>query len=162
MSSSKTVVICYGKGGHKEQANRVVSKLNKLEEFNNQGKITLISISDDSIEPEWSEHHEVMAELRDKHTGKLNNPIKYLSILRSLKKNYRPDVIINTGPGLSIVCSLYFKFFCSTKVVHIETWSRFQTKSFTGRFMYIISDKFYVQNQELLSKYPNSKYSGRL
>lgn len=162
MSFSRVVAICYGKGGHKEQAYRVVSKLNKSIGSNSIEGITLISISDDELEPDWSEQHTVMAELRDKHTGRLNNLFKYFAILRDLRGKYKPDVIISTGPGLSIVTSLYFKVFCRTKVVHIETWSRFYTKSFTGRFMYLISNRFYVQNLELLDKYPNSKYSGRL
>ncbi|HAO9336376.1 TPA: polysaccharide biosynthesis protein, partial [Escherichia coli] len=49
-----------------------------------------------------------------------------------------------------------------TKVIYIETWSRFTTYSLSGRIMYRLSNKFYIQNKSLLELYPKAIYSGRL
>jgi len=46
--------------------------------------------------------------------------------------------------------------------VHVETWSRFETRSWTGRVMYRIADRFYVQNREQKRHYPHSIFGGLL
>ncbi|HBH9612460.1 polysaccharide biosynthesis protein, partial [Escherichia coli] len=79
------------------------------------------------------------------------------SILR--KKNIK--VIVTTGPGIAIAATLAAKL-VGTKVIYIETWSRFTTYSLSGRIMYRLSNKFYIQNKSLLELYPKAIYSGRL
>ena len=54
-----------------------------------------------------------------------------------------------------------FKLF-NSKIVFIESWSRFEKASFAGKFIYPIANLFLIQNKELSSVYPKSKYSGRL
>ena len=78
-----------------------------------------------------------------------------------MKKKYNVLAVVSTGPGIAIVVSLFFKIFL-VKIIFIETWSRFNTKSLTGTIMYKISNKFYIQNKSLQSIYPNSIYSGLL
>ena len=50
----------------------------------------------------------------------------------------------------------------NSKIVFIESWSRFEKASFAGKFIYPIANLFLIQNKELSSVYPKSKYSGRL
>ena len=107
-------------------------------------------------------------ELRNKHS-RIESLIKlpifiknFLSIMTIINKTYNVKIIISTGPGIIIPISLYFKFKKNIQIVFLETWSRFETKSFTGRFMYKIADKFYIQNKSLKKLYPNSIYGGLL
>ncbi|HEQ3516632.1 TPA: polysaccharide biosynthesis protein [Vibrio cholerae] len=74
---------------------------------------------------------------------------------------YEGDCIISFGPGVAIMPAVIFKLL-GRKVIHIETWSRFKSKSMTGKFMYYIADVFYVQNESLLKVYPKAIFSGRL
>ena len=74
---------------------------------------------------------------------------------------HHPKGLISTGPGSvifpAILCKMLHK-----KVVYIETNSRFNIKSFTGKIMYYLANKFYVQNSELLTLYPNAIYAGKI
>jgi UDP-N-acetylglucosamine:LPS N-acetylglucosamine transferase len=103
-------------------------------------------------------------ELRPKTGFNLAGAIKYAFNLLFIiypKIIRQGDVVISFGPGIAILPAFLFKI-TNKKVIHIETWSRFETKSLTGRFMYKLADKFYIQNEGLLNIYPKSIYSGRL
>lgn len=160
MSSNKCILLSYGIGGHTAQMNNLAPNLKLL-----LPNHYFISISDNKIEPIWSNKHFVVDEVRKKFKTKpdfLN--FKFFNLLKTLKiihRNHNVKVILSTGPGISFFTALYFKF-KGVKIIHIETWSRFTTRSLTGRLMYIISDKFYVQNESLLSIYPKAIYSGLL
>lgn len=160
MSSKKCILFSYGVGGHNAQMNRLVPK---LKPFLNDS--TLISLSDNKNKPEWSDVHFITGEMRSKykHTDIFFNlgPIKILGSLFSIRKKYHIDAVVSTGPGISFLSALFFKVF-GAKIVHVETWSRFNTRSFTGKLMYLVSDKFYVQNKSLLKLYPKAIYSGLL
>jgi hypothetical protein len=78
-----------------------------------------------------------------------------------LMMKYNPKGFISTGPGVALLSGLLFKIF-RKKIVYIETWSRFYSKSMTGKYMYLLAGRFYVQNIELLQLYPNAIYSGLL
>ena len=69
--------------------------------------------------------------------------------------------MVSTGPGIAILPAILTRSF-GGKVVHIETWSRFYSKSMTGKVMYFLANKFYVQNQSLLKLYKQAIYSGKL
>ncbi|TWX63301.1 hypothetical protein ESZ39_17055 [Colwellia sp. C1TZA3] len=69
--------------------------------------------------------------------------------------------MVSTGTGMVIIPALILRLI-NKKVIHIEDWSRFDSGSYTGKVMYYIADKFYVQNKSLLQKYPKAIYSGRL
>jgi beta-1,4-N-acetylglucosaminyltransferase len=78
-----------------------------------------------------------------------------------LYSKYEIQAIVSTGPGIAIPISLYFKI-KGVKIIFIETWSRFETQSLTGKWMYKIADNFYFQNQSLKKIYPNAVWSGLL
>ncbi|MGL6434179.1 PssD/Cps14F family polysaccharide biosynthesis glycosyltransferase [Aeromonas caviae] len=125
----------------------------------------LVSLTDVQTMPSWSDEHCITGEFRGKynHLEFLTNsgPFKIIYHLIGLIKKYKFRAVITTGPGVGIISSIILKFFGS-KVIHVETWSRFNTYSFTGRVMYKIADKFYVQNKSLLKLYPKAIYSGKL
>ena len=112
------------------------------------------------VAEEW-----VASPLREKY-GKgyfliLGRLLRMFATTLKIQRRYRIESVISTGPGISIVPALLYKLL-GRKVIHIETWSRFKTRSPTGRVMYVLADKFYVQNRSLLKFYPRATYSGRL
>ncbi|MFQ6055839.1 MAG: PssD/Cps14F family polysaccharide biosynthesis glycosyltransferase [Methanosarcinales archaeon] len=73
-----------------------------------------------------------------------------------------PDIIITTGGGIAISMCYLGKMF-GKKVVFIESLSRVENPSLTGRFLYPIADLFLVQWKHLLKKYGSkAKYWGNV
>lgn len=83
----------------------------------------------------------------------------FQSLLIILK--VRPCVVINTGGGISIACSLFGKLI-GARLIFIESGARVQSPSKTGKFLYRFSDLFIVQWKSLLLYYPNAVYGGAL
>lgn len=160
MYLNKSILFCFGEGGHTAQMNRLILKLiEPLSDFD------LVSISDVKDKPKWSAQHIVTGEVRGKHkhTDVLFNkgPFEIIrSVYRAIKLN-NFQAMISTGPGIAIIAALLFKIY-GIKIIHIETWSRFTTRSLTGRVMYLLADRFYVQHKSLLNIYPKAIYSGVL
>ncbi len=157
------ILVAYGSGGHKEQMQRLLTLLTN--EFKNG--IIFVSCSEDNSKLECVEKNYCIPPLRDKHSNFktfLKFPhtfILYLLSFFSIQRRYNIISIVTTGPGIGIFFSIVFKIF-GTKIIFIETWSRFETKSLTGRIMYKIADKFYIQNKSLLKFYPKATFSGML
>ncbi|EJX1708280.1 PssD/Cps14F family polysaccharide biosynthesis glycosyltransferase [Vibrio cholerae] len=160
MYSNSAVLFSFGVGGHTSQAHRLAKIL--ISDLND---IDIITISDLKKQPEWSKRHYVTGEFREKssHLQILTNtgPFKIISTLLKIRRENQVKCVVSTGPGLSILVSLFFKL-QGAKVIHIETWSRFKTQSLTGKFMYKIADRFYIQHRSLQSIYPKGIYSGVL
>jgi UDP-N-acetylglucosamine:LPS N-acetylglucosamine transferase len=74
---------------------------------------------------------------------------------------FNPKVVVTTGAHTGgIICFIAKLFF--KKVIYIESMAKVSTLSMTGKIMYPIADKFYVQWEELEEKYPKAEYLGRL
>ena len=63
---------------------------------------------------------------------------------------YKPSAIISTGPGLVVLPALLIRL-TGGVVIHIETWSRFETASLTGRVMYHLSSVFMSKTESYLT-----------
>lgn len=159
---TKSILFIYGVGGHKEQMKRLTNILNfDLKEFQ---KIALIEkgANIDFFDKTYS-----MPPARDKYShikSLITLPyflIYSFFIIFKILLSTNTKIIISTGPGIVFIPSLIFRLL-GKKVIFIETWSRFNTTSFTGKLMYKIANVFYVQNKELLNLYPKAIYSGRL
>jgi len=156
-----TFLAIYSKGGHKEEMDRLLTLLKQL-----KPKLKFVSIADmpdcfDAME------HFICPEPRDKF-NKWSMPFRQIyssctTFIQTLYllKNYKISGLISTGTSMVIIPALLFRLL-NKKVIHIEDWSRFNTRSYTGKIMYYIADTFYVQNKSLLKKYPKAVYSGRL
>jgi UDP-N-acetylglucosamine:LPS N-acetylglucosamine transferase len=83
------------------------------------------------------------------------NPFKiapaFWIVLRAFWRE-RPTVVISTGSEVAIPVFLAAKLF-RVKTVFIETIVAFEKPSLTGRLLYPLADKFYVQNPETLKAY---------
>ena len=65
----------------------------------------------------------------------------------------RPQIIITTGAGVAIPSCFLGKFLFGCKIVFIESFCRIDKPSLTGRIIYPIADKFFVQWKKLLKEY---------
>jgi UDP-N-acetylglucosamine:LPS N-acetylglucosamine transferase len=83
--------------------------------------------------------------------------IKSIAIL----KHIMPTAIISTGPAIIVPVAIIGKFL-NVKVIFIETGSRVNTASLTGKIMYHFADLFFIQWPILKHKFPKAIYAGRL
>ena len=157
----KVILVIYGRGGHKEQMRRLLNELRL-----NSPNLKFVSIADIDDELGAVEHLKC-PEPRDKF-NLWSAPFKLIysstiSLIQSLRLvvKYPISGIVSTGPGMSVIPSILFRLL-GKQVIYIESWSRFYSASLTGRFMYFISNIFYVQNKSMLNIFPKAKYSGRL
>lgn len=161
LGKNSVVVAIYGIGGHKEQMYRLMNGVLQERKPNSD----IVVITDDNIKPCWAKLLFSIDELRSKTNSKkffnIHGILKTLKIFFEIKSKYNNILVISTGPGHAIIFSYLVKIF-GGEVVHVETWSRFYSKSITGKLMYYISDKFYIQNIELKEIYRKAIYSGRL
>jgi len=153
------VIFIAGEGGHYEQAKRLLDLL----ELKNKTNIVFLTDLPNECKMD-NIFHEHLGVIRSKQGFSPFGALCYFrkAVVTTLHYclNYNVS-IISTGPGISILPTLISKLF-GAKIIHVETWSRFYSRSLTGKLMYIFSNKFYVQNKSLLSLYPKAIYSGRL
>ncbi len=72
----------------------------------------------------------------------------------------KPNLIISTGSEIAIPAFIFAKLM-GIKSIYIETWSRVNNKSRTGRILYFVTDVFLVQWQDLLKEYgKKARYVG--
>jgi len=69
--------------------------------------------------------------------------------------------VVSAGPSPTVPILLWATVF-KKKRIFIESWSRVNKGSTTGKICYYLSDLFFVQWPELLKKYPKALYAGRL
>ena len=84
----------------------------------------------------------------------------YLPALFKIVRKERPDVIVSTGGEIAIPVFYIAKLFGS-RTIFVETWSRIQFPTITGKIVYPVSDVFLVQWPEILRRYgKKAKYVG--
>jgi UDP-N-acetylglucosamine:LPS N-acetylglucosamine transferase len=82
-------------------------------------------------------------------------------LFRSIELMRDFDAVISAGPGVTVPV-FYAAKLVGKKTIFLESWSRVQSKSVSGRLCYPVADLFFVQWPELKKKYPNAIYAGRL
>jgi len=93
------------------------------------------------------------------------SPIAFtLNLLRLVRIFYRerPDAIVSTGAEIAIPAALIGKVY-RIPLIYIECGAQVYTPSMTGRLLYHVADRFYVQWPELLEAYgPRARFVGSL
>lgn len=74
---------------------------------------------------------------------------------------FRPKVLLTTGAAPAVPFSIVSKLI-GTKVIFVESLSRINKPSLTGKIMYQIADEFYIQWPGLKKIFPNALYFGNL
>lgn len=163
MKEDAIIFLC-GTGGHKEQTKRLRLI---LEEKLKSKEILSIGILEKNTNLENMDKSYEILPVRDKNCRYKNLYMfpqsVFSSVIITLKIlfKYRVKLMISTGPGIAVIPAIIFKIF-KKKIIFIETWSRFEKASSTGKFMYRIADYFIIQNIELKEIYPKAIYGGRL
>lgn len=71
----------------------------------------------------------------------------------------KPDVIISTGVLVTVPLCLIAKIF-RKKLIYIESFAKSTSATKTGKLMYKLADKFYVQWDSMKTVFPNSEFLG--
>lgn len=154
MSSKKKVVFISSTGGH-------LAELLQLEPLYNRFDSYIIT-----------EKMPINNWLREKYKtyfliyGARNYILRYIvkftiNIFISLILYFkiRPDFIISTGAHTSVPLCYIGKLF-GTKIIFLETFAKINHPSITGKLVYRIADRFYIQWKPLKSYYPKAIYKG--
>jgi hypothetical protein len=93
------------------------------------------------------------------------NPVEFaknISRVYRLFRRERPDLVVSTGAEIAIPVVLVAKL-ARVATLHVECGAQVTIPSFTGRVLYHLVDRFYVQWPELLAAYgPRARYVGSL
>ncbi len=105
-------------------------------------------------------HSEMRYYVIDPHTSIWKYGLNALQSMWIVMKE-RPQLLINTGGGITIAASLLGKFM-GAKLIVIESCARVTTPSRTARFLYKYADLFIIQWKPLQKYYTRSVYGGPL
>jgi beta-1,4-N-acetylglucosaminyltransferase len=157
------LLVIFGVGGHRTEMNLL---LNYFVKANSQSPQSLVSIGPSPLNRAVEAHYQ-MTDVRDKHSRfkslflmlprVLNQVITTFKILRA----HKVTGVISTGPGLCVIPMVIMRLF-GVNTVFVETYCRFNSRSFTGRVMSKLAHRFLVQNKQQLDLYPGAEYCGRL
>lgn len=93
------------------------------------------------------------------------NPVEFLKNLGRafiIFRKERPDLVVSTGAEIAIPVILVSKLF-RIPSIYVECGAQVTTPSFTGRIMYWLATRFYVQWPELREVYgPRARFEGSL
>ena len=73
----------------------------------------------------------------------------------------KPDLVISTGASISVNFGLVSKIL-GCKFTYIESISRSQSLSLSGKIVYLLSDRFYVQWSSLTYRYKRASFEGHV
>lgn len=80
---------------------------------------------------------------------------------RILRKE-RPNVILSTGAGPVVPFALIGRLCFGTRVIFVETITRINAPSLTGRIMYRLAHDFFYQWESLRRFFPRGTFGGHL
>lgn len=159
----RTVLLIYGEGGHRAQMKRLYGH---LKPGLDRSDLKVVGICENNDALSGFRSFSLLGG-RDKHSRLKSLVTLPLSVLCSvtlvsvLMLRYRIVGVISTGPGIAVAPSIMLKLF-RARIIFLESWSRFETQSMTGKIMYRIADRFYIQHQSLQDLYKKAIYGGLL
>ncbi|MEW5771874.1 MAG: PssD/Cps14F family polysaccharide biosynthesis glycosyltransferase [Pseudomonadota bacterium] len=74
----------------------------------------------------------------------------------------RPQVILSTGAGPAVPFALVGRFLFGCRIVFVETITRIQSPSMTGKIMYRLAHDFFYQWESLARYFPRGRLGGPL
>jgi beta-1,4-N-acetylglucosaminyltransferase len=89
----------------------------------------------------------------------LGNMLRNLPLAWSVLRRRRPDAILSTGAGLSVPFFLVGRLL-GIRLVYVESVTRAESASLSGRLVYRLADRFFVQWPELAERLPRAEYAG--
>jgi UDP-N-acetylglucosamine:LPS N-acetylglucosamine transferase len=89
----------------------------------------------------------------------LKNLVRNLRIAWRTVRDSRPDVILSTGAALAVPFFLVGRLH-GCRCVYIESFTRVEGLSFSGRMVYPLANTFFVQWPSLTERFPKAVYVG--
>lgn len=77
---------------------------------------------------------------------------------RELRRR-RPDAILSTGAGLAVPFFVVGKLL-GIRLVYVESVTRTESLSLSGRMVYRLADRFFVQWPRVAERYERAEYAG--
>jgi UDP-N-acetylglucosamine:LPS N-acetylglucosamine transferase len=156
----EVLLVIYGDGGHRIEMLRLLLTL-KAE----AADLKVVSLGVQDLDGHELSHY-TAKNIRSKHKT-FENLILLPNLFAAALNvgriiwRYRVTGVISTGAGLCILPMLLLRIL-GINTIFIETFCRFQSRSFTGLVMSKVAHRFLIQNKELQSLYPHAEYCGRL
>lgn len=74
----------------------------------------------------------------------------------------KPNAILSTGAGPAVPFALVGRYLFRTRVIFVETMTRVDRPSLTGRIMYWLAHDFFYQWPQLARFFPKGRFGGLL
>ena len=159
------ILVVLGEGGHARQMLRLLDELGTACEYH-----YLIAAEDTLSErkirvpgPVWR-----IGRPRNKVGGETDSlPVSAWQTAGSLAqlwpiiRRVRPDAVLANGPAIAVPAAVIGKAM-GARVIYVESASRVNGLSASGRMVYRLADLFIVQWPQLTARYPRAVYAGRL
>jgi beta-1,4-N-acetylglucosaminyltransferase len=87
------------------------------------------------------------------------NLIRNIGLAWRLLRHVRPDAILSTGAGLAVPFFLVGKLL-RIRLVYVESVTRTESISLSGRLLYPLADRFFVQWPEVAKRLRRAEYAG--
>jgi UDP-N-acetylglucosamine:LPS N-acetylglucosamine transferase len=154
------ILVVLGGGGHSAELLRLVDLLGSEHDYSYMIS-TIDPVSEGKIR--WKGPVYRVPLLLDKHARWRRLVLAIVPSLRQLivLLRVRPRAILSVGSNIAVPISVFGRLI-DAKVIHIETGSRVHTMSATGKLMYHVAHRFFVQWESLQENYPKAIYAGRL
>lgn len=159
------VLVVLGEGGHTRQMLQLLDQLGPAYDYHyllaaedqlSQGKIRLPGPVYRVGRPRSKvKAHTDSLPVAAWHT--LHSLAQLLPILRRV----RPQAVLANGPSLAVPAALLGKLL-GARIIYVESASRVQRMSTSGRLVYPFADLFIVQWPDLQTRYRKAIYAGRL
>jgi beta-1,4-N-acetylglucosaminyltransferase len=89
------------------------------------------------------------------------NALKNLYLAQKVLRKEKPDLILSTGSGVAAPFMWMAKPL-GIETIFVESITRINELSLTGRLVYPVVSKFLVQWEELAAKFPKAEFHGRI
>lgn len=87
------------------------------------------------------------------------NLVRNLALAWRVVRRERPDAILSTGAGLAVPFFLVGKLL-RRRLVYVESVTRTETISLSGRLVYRLADRFFVQWPDAAERLRRAEYAG--
>ncbi len=77
-------------------------------------------------------------------------------------RHEKPDVLLSTGAGPAVPFAIVGRLFFGMRIVFVETITRIESPSLTGKIMYRLAHVFFYQWKALGRCFPKARYGGPL
>jgi beta-1,4-N-acetylglucosaminyltransferase len=89
----------------------------------------------------------------------LKNLVRNAALAWRLVRRHRPDAILSTGAGLAVPFFLVGKLL-RVRLVYVESVTRTESLSLSGRIVYPLADRFFVQWPRVAERFAQAEYAG--